>query len=147
MKYAILLFVVFAWIPLAAAQTEKPSSSLEGRVGRLEGIIEQIDKRLTNIEQDQRDMLKRLDAMESSLRSDMDAMESSLRSDMDAMRSELSNEINTGFRWLVGIVITLFLGNVGLNWYWSRKDTSVEAPSSDPRSEGSPVRSPVVDQP
>ena len=98
-------------------------------MGRLEGIIEQIDKRLTNIEQDQRDMLKRLDAMESSLRSDMDAMESSLRSDMDAMRSELSNEINTGFRWLVGIVITLFLGNVGLNWYWSRKDTSVEAPS------------------
>ena len=137
MKYLILLLLMFAWIPTADAQTAKPSGSLESRVGRLEGVVEQIDKRLTNIEQDQREMLKR-----------MEAMNRELRGDMKSMRSELQSEINTSFRWLVGIIVTLFLGNVGVNWYWSRKNASAEVPSPVPHSaESRPAARPVVDRP
>ncbi len=137
MKYLIPLLLAFVSIPAADAQMEKPSGNLERRVSRLEGVVEQIDKRLTNIEQDQREMLKRLETMRSEL-----------RGDMDTMRSELSNEMSTTFRWLVGIIIALFWGNVGVNWYWNRKNTSTEAPSSVPRStESRPARSLVVDQP
>ena len=137
MKYLIPLLLMFAWIPTADAQTTKPSGSLESRVGRLEGVVEQIDKRLTNIEQDQREMLKR-----------MEAMNRELRGDMKSMRSELQSEINTSFRWLVGIIVTLFLGNVGVNWYWNRKNASAEVSSPVPHSaESRPAARPVVDRP
>ena len=148
MKYLIPLLLMSAWIPTADAQMAKPSDGLEGRVGRLEGVVEQIDKRLTNIEQDQREMLKRMEAM----RRDMEAMNSDLRGElrgeMNSMRSELQSEINTSFRWLVGIIVTLFLGNVGVNWYWHRKNASAEVPNPVPRSaESRPAARPVVDRP
>ena len=137
MKYLIPLLLMFAWMPAADAQTAKPSGSLESRVGRLEGVVEQIDKRLTNIEQDQRETLRR-----------MEAMNRELRGEMKSMRSELQSEINTSFRWLVGIIVTLFLGNVGVNWYWSRKNASAEVPGPVPHSaESRPAARPVVDRP
>ena len=141
MKYLIPLLSMFAWIPTAEAQTAKPSGSLESRVGRLEGVVEQIDKRLTNIERDQREMLKRMEALNSELRREM-------RGEMNSMRSELQSEINTSFRWLVGIIVTLFLGNAGVNWYWNRKNASAEAPGPVPHSaESRPAARPVVDRP
>ena len=148
MKYLIPLLLMFAWMPAADAQTAKPSGSLESRVGRLEGVVEQIDKRLTNIEQDQREILRRMEAM----RRDMEAMNSELRGElrgeMNSMRSELQSEINTSFRWLVGIIVTLFLGNVGVNWYWNRKNASAEVPGPVPHSaESRPAARPVVDRP
>ena len=88
MKYLIPLLSMFAWIPTVEAQTTKPSGSLESRVGRLEGVVEQIDKRLTNIERDQREMLNRMEALNSELRREM-------RGEMNSMRSELQTEINT----------------------------------------------------
>ena len=190
MRYLIPLLFAFAWIPTADAQPAKPSGGLEGRVGRLEGIVEQIDKRLTNIEHDQRETLKRVEAMNreinimrgemnsmrgelttmrgeiGSMRGEMNIMSNeinsvkrdmttmrgemnSMRGEMTTMRSELSNEISATFRWLVGIVVTLFLGNVGVNWYWNRKSASTEAPRSVPhREESRPAASPsLVNQP
>ena len=155
MRYLIPLLFAFAWLPTADAQTAKPSGSLEGRVGRLEGIVEQIDKRLTNIEQDQRDMLKRMEAMSSEInvmRGEMNIMSgeiNTIKRDMVTMRSELSSEISTTFRWLVGIIVTLFLGNVGVNWYWNRKNAPTEAPGPVPRREESrpAARPSLVDQP
>ena len=155
MRYLIPLLFAFAWLPTADAQTAKPSGSLEGRVGRLEGIVEQIDKRLTNIEQDQRDMLKRMEAMSSEInvmRGEMNIMSgeiNTIKRDMVTMRSELSSEISTTFRWLVGIIVTLFLGNVGVNWYWNRKNAPTEAPDPVPRKEESrpAARPSLVDQP
>ena len=155
MKYLIPLLLMVAWIPTADAQMAKPSDGLEGRVGRLEGVVEQIDKRLTNIEQDQREMLKRMEAMRrdmesmnSDLRGEMRGEMNSLRRDINSMRSELQSEINTSFRWLVGIIVTLFLGNVGVNWYWHRKNASAEVPSPVPRSaESRPAARPVADRP
>ncbi len=131
-------------------------------MGRLEGIVEQIDKRLTNIEHDQRETLKRVEAMNREInimRGKMNIMSNeinsakrdmtTMRGEMTTMRSELSNEISTTFRWLVGIVVTLFLGNVGVNWYWNRKSASTEAPRSVPhREESRPAARPaLVDQP
>ena len=172
MKYVIPLLFAFAWIPAANAQTEKPRGSLESRVGRLEGIVEQIDKRLTNIEQDQRETLKRLEALRSEMREEMNITRSEMREEMNITRSEMNtmrgemnimrgemnimrgeintlrSEMNTSFRWLVGIIVTLFLGNVGMNWYWNRKHTAAEAPRSVPRREESrPATRPLVDQP
>ena len=155
MRYLIPLLFAFAWLPTADAQTAKPSGSLEGRVGRLEGIVEQIDKRLTNIEQDQRDMLKRMEAMSNEInvmRGEMNIMSgeiNTIKRDMVTMRSELSSEISTTFRWLVGIMVTLFLGNVGVNWYWNRKNSPTEAPGPVPRREESrpAARPSLVDQP
>ena len=155
MRYLIPLLFAFAWIPTADAQPAKSSGGLEGRVGRLEGIVEQIDKRLTNIEHDQRETLKRVEAMSREInimRGEMNSMRGELttmRGEMNSMRSELSNEISTTFRWLVGIVVTLFLGNVGVNWYWNRKSASTEAPRSVPhREESRPAARPsLVDQP
>lgn len=154
MRYLIPLLFAFAWLPTADAQTAKPSGSLEGRVGRLEGIVEQIDKRLTNIEQDQREMLKRMEAMSSEInvmRGEMNIMSgeiNTIKRDMVTMRSELSSEISTTFRWLVGIIVTLFLGNVGVNWYWNRKNSPTEVPGPVPRREESrPARPSLVDQP
>ena len=158
MKYVIPLLFAFAWIPAANAQTEKPRGSLESRVGRLEGIVEQIDKRLTNIEQDQRETLKRLEALRSEMREKMNITRSEMRGEMNITRGEMNimrgeintlrSEMNTSFRWLVGIIVTLFLGNVGVNWYWNRKNTSSEAPRSVPRREESrPATRPLVDQP
>ena len=148
MKYLIPLLLMLAWIPTADAQMAKPSDGLEGRVGRLEGVVEQIDKRLTNIEQDQREMLKRMEAMRRDMESMNSDLRRELRGEMNSMRSELQSEINTSFRWLVGIIVTLFLGNVGVNWYWHRKNASAEAPNPVPRSaESRPAARPVVDQP
>ena len=183
MRYLIPLLFAFAWIPTADAQPAKPSGGLEGRVGRLEGIVEQIDKRLTNIEHDQRETLKRVEAMSreinimrgemngmrgelttmrgemGSMRGEMNSVRgemssvrgemTTMRGEMTTMRSELSNEISTSFRWLVGIVVTLFLGNVGVNWYWNRNSASTEAPRSVPRrKESRPAARPsLVDQP
>ena len=162
MRYLIPLLFAFAWLPTADAQTAKPSGSLEGRVGRLEGIVEQIDKRLTNIEQDQREILKRMEAMSSeinTMRGEMNIMSkeinlmsgeiNTIKRDMVTMRSELSSEISTTFRWLVGIMVTLFLGNVGVNWYWNRKNSPTEAPGPVPRREESrpAARPSLVDQP
>ena len=118
MKYVLSLLLAFAWVAVVDAQKENPGGNLEGRVGRLEGIVEQIDKRLTNIEQDQRETLKRMDA---------------LRSDM-----------NTIFLQLVGLMFTLFLGNVGLHWYWNRKSGPSEVGIS--RSAENPVLSPAVER-
>ena len=162
MRYLIPLLFAFAWIPTADAQPGKPSGGLEGRVGRLEGIVEQIDKRLTNIEHDQRETLKRVEAMNREInimRGEMNSMSNeinsvkrdmtTMRGEMTTMRSELSNEISATFRWLVGIVVMLFLGNVGVNWYWNRKSASTEAPRSVPRREESrpAARPSLVDQP
>ena len=148
MKYLIPLLLMFAWIPTADAQMAKPSDGLEGRVGRLEGVVEQIDKRLTNIEHDQREMLKRMEAMRRDMESMNSDLRRELRGEMNSMRSELQSEINTSFRWLVGIIVTLFLGNVGVNWYWHRKNASAEVPSPVPRSaESRPAARPVVDRP
>ena len=64
---------------------------LSERQARLEGVIEQLDRRLTNIEQGQRDLANR---MESELR-----------------------DLRMGQRWIIGLLFTSWLTTVGLILY------------------------------
>ena len=64
---------------------------LSERQARLEGVIEQLDRRLTNIEQGQRDLANR---MESELR-----------------------DLRMGQRWIIGLLFTSWLTTIGLILY------------------------------
>ena len=64
---------------------------LSERQARLEGVIEQLNRHLTNIEQGQRDLGNR---MESELR-----------------------DLRMGQRWIIGLLFTSWLTTVGLILY------------------------------
>ncbi len=71
---------------------------LSERQARLEGVIEQLDRRLTNIEQGQRDLANRMDTLANR-------MESELR------------DLRMGQRWIIGLLFTSWLTTVGLILY------------------------------
>lgn len=61
--------------------------SVESRVAALEGIIEQINHRLNSID-------NRLN-------------------NMDNRFTNIENRINSNFKWIVGLLITVLLANIG----------------------------------
>lgn len=61
-------------------------------------MIEQLDRRLTNIEQGQRDLANRMDTLANR-------MESELR------------DLRMGQRWIIGLLFTSWLTTVGLILY------------------------------
>jgi hypothetical protein len=63
------------------------SSSLEERVARIEGIVEQMDKRLNHIESEIRD----------------------LRSEMSGEIRDLRRDLNNRFFWLLGVQISMWV--------------------------------------
>lgn len=63
------------------------SSSNESRVAALEAIIEQISHRLNSID--------------------------GWLNSMDKRFTNIENQINSNFRWLVGLPITVFIVNIG----------------------------------
>ena len=73
------------------------------RIGRLEGIIEQINDRLSSLE-----------ARMSSLESNLGARMSSLESNLEARMSRLENSHRRDFRWLVGTMIGMWVTTMGL---------------------------------
>ena len=68
----------------------------EGRIARLEGIVEQIDARLGRIE------------------SKIDANRESLESKIDANRESLENKVDRLYRWVIPLQITTILAIAGL---------------------------------
>ncbi|MXW79337.1 MAG: hypothetical protein F4Z57_10220 [Gemmatimonadetes bacterium] len=91
------------------------------RLGRLEGIIEQINDRLGSLER----RMSSLEAQMSSLRSDLESRMSSLRSDlegrMSSLESKLESRMNSlesshrrDFRWLIGTMIGMWATMMGL---------------------------------
>ncbi len=65
--------------------------SLESRVASLEAVQAQINERLGNIEQGQHELSNRI----------------------EHGRGELSNRIDSNFKWIVGLLITVLLANIG----------------------------------
>jgi chromosome segregation ATPase len=64
--------------------------SLEERVARIEGILEQMDKRLNHIESEIRD----------------------LRAEIRDLRSEIGDlrrDLNSRFLWILGVLITMWV--------------------------------------
>ena len=98
------------------------------RIGRLEGIIEQINDRLGSLErrmsslEGQMSSLKSsLEGQMSSLKSDLEGQMSSLKSDLEARMSSLEarmssleNSHRRDFRWLFGTMIGMWATMMGL---------------------------------
>ena len=80
------------------------------RLGRLEGIIEQINDRLGSLER----RMSSLEAQMSSLRSDLESRMSSLKSDLESRMSSLKSSHRRDFRWLIGTMIGMWTTMMGL---------------------------------
>lgn len=90
----------------------------EGRIARLEGIVEQIDVRLGRIET-KLDATRgafdgKLDTTRESLETKLDATRESLEAKLDATREALETKIDRLYRWVVPLQITTILAIAGL---------------------------------
>lgn len=79
----------------------------EGRIARLEGIVEQIDVRLGRIE-------TKIDATRAELDGKIDTNRESLEAKIDATRESLEAKIDRLYRWVVPLQITTILAIAGL---------------------------------
>ena len=79
----------------------------EGRIARLEGIVEQIDVRLGRIE-------TKIDATRAELDGKIDANRESLEAKIDATRESLEAKIDRLYRWVLPLQITTILAIAGL---------------------------------
>ena len=71
--------------------------TLEERVAKVEGILEQMNERLNHLESD----ISGLRGDINGLRGDMN----SLREDMHGEIARLRADLQTNFRWLIGFVV------------------------------------------
>ena len=91
------------------------------RLGRLEGIIEQINDRLGSLELRLGSLKSDLEAHISSVKSDLEADISRVKSSLEARISSLESRISSlesshrrDFRWLIGTMIGMWATMVGL---------------------------------
>ena len=80
-----------------------PPLDYSDRIGRLEGITEQINDRLGSLE-------RRID----SVKSDLEAQIGSLRSDLESRIDRLEDSHRRDFRWLIGTIIGMWVTTMGL---------------------------------
>jgi predicted nucleic acid-binding Zn-ribbon protein len=69
-------------------------SSLEERVAKIEGILEQMDKRLNHLESELRDLNKRLE---------------NLRNELYGEIRDLRKALDYRFYWLLGVQISMWV--------------------------------------
>ena len=79
----------------------------EGRIARLEGIVEQINVRLGRIE-------IKIDANREALETKIDANRESLETKIDANRESLETKIDRLYRWVIPLQLTTILAIAGL---------------------------------
>ena len=79
----------------------------EGRIARLEGIVEQINARLGRME-------TKIDANRESLETKTDANRESLEAKIDANREALETKIDRLYRWMIPLQLTTILAIAGL---------------------------------
>ncbi|MDE2733559.1 MAG: hypothetical protein OXI72_04140 [Gemmatimonadota bacterium] len=82
---------------------ERSPLDYSDRIGRLEGITEQINDRLGSLE-------RRID----SLKSDLEAQIGSLKSDLERRIDRLEDSHRRDFRWLLGTMIGMWATTMGL---------------------------------
>jgi peptidoglycan hydrolase CwlO-like protein len=70
------------------------SSSLEERVARIEGILEQMDKRLNHLESEIRDLRAYVESEIKGLRGEI---------------GDLRRDLNNRFLWILGVQITMWV--------------------------------------
>ncbi|MCR6669253.1 MAG: hypothetical protein NDF51_04575 [archaeon YNP-WB-040] len=98
-------------------------SSLEERVAKIEGVLEQMDKRLNHIESEVRDLRNLMEAWRADFDRKLGDMKASFEKRIENLRMELYGEIgslkseigylksdlNNRFYWLLGIQITMWV--------------------------------------
>jgi restriction endonuclease S subunit len=78
--------------------------SLEERVARIEGILEQMDKRLNHIESD----IIGLRAEIRELRSEMYSRFDSLRDEMNSRFDDLNSRFDSFLKWIIGLILGMW---------------------------------------
>ena len=90
----------------------------EGRIARLEGIVEQIDVRLGRIEAKidatRAELDGKIDTTRAELDGKIDTNRESLEAKIDATRESLEAKIDRLYRWVVPLQITTILAIAGL---------------------------------
>ena len=91
------------------------------RLGRLEGIIEQINDRLASLERRMSSLEAQMGSLKSDLESRMSSLESKLEARMNSLKSDLEGRMNSlesshrrDFRWLIGTMIGMWATMMGL---------------------------------
>ncbi|MGR3310923.1 MAG: hypothetical protein ACUZ77_09125 [Candidatus Brocadiales bacterium] len=91
---------------------EKIYTGLEERTAKIEGLLEQMDKRLDRVEVGIVDLKNEIKSdmgrLETNLRADMEKLETGLRAAMERLETNLRAEISKldgRFMWLIGIII------------------------------------------
>ena len=87
------------------------------RLGRLEGIIEQINDRLGSLENRISSLENRMSSLEAqmnSLRNDLEGRMSSLESKLESRMNSLEISHRRDFRWLIGTMIGMWTTMMGL---------------------------------
>ena len=128
MKYLIILLSLALLPVVAEALTERQINDLIAKTSETSATVKQLDKRLTLIEQDLRDLSGRVDANKTEL---------SKR--MDANKTELSSKIDTGFYTLVGFQITILLALAG---FWFKEYRPTQAKTTQPEKASPPHPAP-----
>ena len=86
----------------------------EGRIARLEGIVEQIDVRLGRIGTKIDVNREALEAQIAANRATLDATRAALETKIDATREALDGKIDRLYRWVIPLQITTILAIAGL---------------------------------
>ena len=91
------------------------------RLGRLEGIIEQINDRLGSLERRMSSLEAQMSSLKSDLESRMSSLEIKLESRMSSLEIKLESRMNSlesshrrDFRWLIGTMIGMWATMMGL---------------------------------
>ena len=86
----------------------------EGRIARLEGVVEQIDVRLGRMETKLDAVDAKIDVSRTSLDAKIDVSHTSLDGKIDANRMSLEAKVDRLYRWMVPLQITTILAIAGL---------------------------------
>jgi predicted nucleic acid-binding Zn-ribbon protein len=115
-----------------AEVTAPPTTSLEERMARLEGVMEQmnyrmgsLETRIVSLENGQLHIRQELSAMRKELTGKIESVHSELTDKIDTTRKELTDKIDTTyqtllpkmdsqFHWILGIILTSWITMVAL---------------------------------
>jgi predicted nucleic acid-binding Zn-ribbon protein len=81
------------------------SSSLEERVARIEGILEQMDKRLNHIESEIRDLRVEIRDLRAYVEGEIKGLRNEIMGEIGGLRRNLNDK----FLWMLGVQITMWV--------------------------------------
>jgi len=88
------------------------NSTLEERTAKLEGALEQIDKRLSNVEVIVQDMRNEMHELYRDLDQKIDTKIGELDKKFTAKIDSLDKKIDTNLKWILGLLIPILVGMI-----------------------------------